>query len=79
MKFENSVVGDSTQAYFRIKNTGVGSLQVSDITSSDPNFKPRTTELTLASNAESRVTIDFRPLSIGRKETVFTVFSNDPA
>ena len=80
--FGNVCRGSFADELLTINNNGWGPLLISDITSSDPQFKaPSVLSYPLLVNAGESidVVIRFRPNSLGVKSATITVFSNDPA
>lgn len=70
-------VGGSSSYTMNIQNLGLGPLNISSITSSNPAFSIVPTNLTIAAGTDSNVVVFWNPTSAGYQSATITVNSND--
>ncbi|MGQ9810917.1 MAG: S8 family serine peptidase, partial [bacterium] len=61
-----------------VSNPGTDQLEITDITSSSPNFDANPKVFSLAPRAAQAVTVSFAPTDPGPTSGMLTVYSNDP-
>src|SRR5207247_4772460 len=80
--FGTACVGSFVDEELTIDNSGEGTLSITKITSSSPEFKVPSVvsyPIVLGAGDAVEVAIRFEPTSVGAKSAVITVFSDDPA
>lgn len=77
--FDDIVVGDSLTQTFTVSNNGDAALNITNITSSLPDFTitPTTGQIDANSSDELTFTVKYLPLSAGDKNAVLTIANND--
>ncbi|MFC1544615.1 choice-of-anchor D domain-containing protein [Gemmatimonadota bacterium] len=71
-------VGSDNTATFDIDNVGGAALNVTSITSDNPEFTCNPTTATLPGGDTETITVTFAPLTTGIKSATITILSNDP-
>lgn len=79
LRFDDTVVGDSLSQTFTVRNEGDGALEITNITSSLPDYKIRPTTGSIPANSDDELTftVTYLPVSGGAKNAVLTVLNND--
>lgn len=80
LNFGNVATGESLSLKLTLRNTGNAPLNISSITSNDPQFTISlfTTTFTLPANGSVNVSVRFAPASAGAKAGTLSINSNDP-
>lgn len=80
LNFGNVATGESLSLKLTLRNTGNAPLNISSITSNDPQFTISlfTTTFTLPANGSVNVSVRFTPASAGAKAGTLSINSNDP-
>lgn len=76
LSFGDVSVGSSGAQTFTIKNTGMASLSVTAITSSDPQFTVSPTSFKIAEGDSQNVVVTFKPPAIGARNATLTITHN---
>ncbi len=76
--FGQVYVGSSSSDQFTVENTGPGTLVVSNITSSEPEFSVDYNSFSVPPGGSQTVTATFSPGSIGYFVGSLSIYSNDP-
>ncbi len=79
LEFGEHVVGDSLAQTFTIGNEGDGALNITNITSSSPEFTVNETTGSIPANSSEQLTftVSYEPTSAGDKNAVLTIANND--
>lgn len=78
INFEDTYIGETSQSTITISNTGLASLEVNNIQSSNTNFDVDITSFVLEPGNSQEVEISFTPNNIGIIEGIIQIESNDP-
>ena len=79
LNFIPTKIGNTTGLQFIVYNNGADStLQITDITSSNPVFGPNPTSASIAPGNSVTITVNFTPTDMVNYSDSLTIFSNDP-
>ncbi|MBN1350511.1 choice-of-anchor D domain-containing protein [candidate division KSB1 bacterium] len=71
-------LGNSSRKIFTITNSGEQTLAITDISSSNDQFEPDTSQLSVASGRTVELGVTFSPTVAGKSDAELTIASNDP-
>jgi hypothetical protein len=76
--FDDTFVGETTSASFTFENTGTETLEITDITFTDPAFSIDYTAFPIEPGESGELPIYFAPTVPAMYECVMQIHSNDP-